>query len=63
MNHTKNDQKNRLTCNHGYTLIEVMIAMAVFAIGILAIFSMQITSTGSNALARGLTEKLYGRHG
>jgi type IV pilus assembly protein PilV len=56
MNHTKNDQKNRLTGNHGYTLIEIMIAMAVFAIGILAIFSMQITSTGSNALARGLTE-------
>ena len=56
MNHTQNNQNNRLELNHGYTLIEVMIAMAIFAIGILAIFSMQITSTGSNALARGLTE-------
>jgi len=56
MNLTKNNQNNRLKNNQGYTLIEIMIAMAVFAIGILAIFSMQITSTGSNALARGLTE-------
>ena len=56
MNHTKNDQNKRLKFNHGYTLIEVLIAMAVFAIGILAIFSMQMTSTSSNALARGLTE-------
>ena len=56
MNHTQNNQNNRLELNHGYTLIEVLIAMAIFAIGILAIFSMQITATGSNALARGLTE-------
>ena len=56
MNHTQNNQKIRLELNHGYTLIEVLIAMAIFAIGILAIFSMQITATGSNALARGLTE-------
>ena len=41
---------------HGYTLIEILIAMAVFAIGILAVFSMQMTSTSSNAVARGLTE-------
>jgi prepilin-type N-terminal cleavage/methylation domain-containing protein len=40
----------------GYSLIEVLIAMAVFSIGILAIFSMQITATSGNALARGVTE-------
>jgi type IV pilus assembly protein PilV len=40
----------------GYSLIEVLIAMAVFAIGVLAIFSMHITATNSNALARGVTE-------
>ena len=47
-----------LFCNdsQGYSLIEVLIAMAVFSIGILAIFSMQITATNSNALARGMTE-------
>lgn len=41
---------------NGFTLIEVMIAMAVFAIGILAIFSMQVTATNGNALARQKTE-------
>ena len=55
-NHTSNIYRNY----RGYTLIEVLIAMAVFAVGILAIFSMQITSTGSNALARGLTENYTG---
>ena len=55
VNTIKNHEK-RFNGNQGYTLIEIMIAMAVFAVGILAIFSMQITSTGSNALARGLTE-------
>jgi type IV pilus assembly protein PilV len=40
----------------GYTLIEVLIAVAVFAVGILAVFSMQISATSGNALARGLTE-------
>lgn len=55
VNTIKNHEK-RFNGNQGYTLIEILIAMAVFAIGILAIFSMQITSTGSNALARGLTE-------
>lgn len=56
MYHTKDNKGQRPDGNRGYTLIEVLIAMAVFAIGILAIFSMQITSTSSNALARGLTE-------
>jgi type IV pilus assembly protein PilV len=49
-------QGKRLIDHQGYTLIEILIAMAVFAVGILAIFSMQITATSSNALARGLTE-------
>lgn len=42
--------------SQGFSLIEVMIAMAVFSIGILAVFSMQITATNGNALARGMTE-------
>jgi type IV pilus assembly protein PilV len=47
-----------LFCNasQGYSLIEVIVAMAVFSVGILAIFSMQITATSGNALARGMTE-------
>jgi type IV pilus modification protein PilV len=37
---------------HGFTIIEVMIAMAIFAIGILAVISMQIGSINQNAAAR-----------
>jgi type IV pilus assembly protein PilV len=43
----------------GFSLIEVLIAMAVFSIGILAIFSMQITATNGNTLARGVTENYH----
>lgn len=40
----------------GLTLIEVLIALAVFSIGILAIGSMQIKSINGNASARMQTE-------
>lgn len=41
---------------HGFTLIEVLIALAIFSIGILAVGSMQLRSTGGNTNARVLTE-------
>ena len=34
--------------NRGFSLIEVMIAMAIFSIGILAVGSMQLSSTKNN---------------
>ncbi|MFO7709691.1 MAG: prepilin-type N-terminal cleavage/methylation domain-containing protein [Desulfobacterales bacterium] len=40
----------------GFTLIEVMIAMVIFTVGLLAIFSMHISSIRGNAAARGVTE-------
>ena len=40
----------------GFTLIEVLIVMAIFSIGILAVAAMQVTSTKSNASARRMTE-------
>ena len=40
----------------GFTLIETVIAMAIFAIGILAVGSMQISSVNNNASARMRTE-------
>jgi prepilin-type N-terminal cleavage/methylation domain-containing protein len=43
--------------HHGFTLIEVLIAMAIFSIGILAVGAMQISSTNSNAGARIQTEE------
>jgi len=42
----------------GYTLIEIVIALAIFTIGILAVFSMHISSIGGNAAARGVTENV-----
>jgi prepilin-type N-terminal cleavage/methylation domain-containing protein len=43
--------------HHGFTLIEVLIAMAIFSIGILAVGTMQVSSTNSNAAARIQTEE------
>ena len=40
----------------GFTLIEVLIAMAIFSIGILAVGSMQLRSTSGNTNARIGTE-------
>jgi type IV pilus assembly protein PilV len=40
----------------GFTLIEVLIVMTIFSIGILAVAAMQMTSTKGNASARRMTE-------
>lgn len=40
----------------GFTLMEVMMAMAIFAIGILGVAKLQITSTGENTTSRTMTE-------
>ena len=40
----------------GFTLIEVVVALAVFSIGILAIASIQVGSTNGNAKSRFATE-------
>ncbi|MGD2187061.1 MAG: prepilin-type N-terminal cleavage/methylation domain-containing protein [Desulfobacterales bacterium] len=42
--------------NQGFTLIEVLIAMSVFAIGILAVWTMQIAAIHNNATAKLRTE-------
>jgi len=41
---------------NGFTLLEVIIAMAILAFGILAIASMQATSIKSNSQAMGITD-------
>jgi type IV pilus assembly protein PilV len=42
--------------NEGFTLVEVMIGMAIFFIGFLAIGSLQLTAINGNAGAREATE-------
>ncbi len=43
---------------NGFTLIEVLIAMSIFAIGILGLAKMQISSINGNASARKFTEAI-----
>jgi type IV pilus assembly protein PilV len=47
---------DRTRDQHGFTLLEVMIALAIFAIGILAVSAMQMNSINQNAAARMQTE-------
>jgi prepilin-type N-terminal cleavage/methylation domain-containing protein len=42
--------------NNGFTLIEVLVATAIFAIGILALTSLQAVYIGGNSSARMQTE-------
>jgi type IV pilus assembly protein PilV len=42
--------------NQGFTLIEVLIAMAIFAVGFLALASLQIRSISQNASSRMATD-------
>ena len=42
--------------NKGFTLLEVLIAMAIFAIGILGVAKMQIAATSGSTSSRGVTE-------
>lgn len=41
----------------GFSLIEVLIAITIFSIGILAVVTMQTTSMGGNSNARKITEE------
>jgi type IV pilus modification protein PilV len=52
----KKDKENN---NQGFSLIEVLIAMAIFSIGIMAIAALQITSINSNSSARKITDVTY----
>jgi type IV pilus assembly protein PilV len=45
--------------SRGFTLIEVMIALAIFAVGFLAVGSMQIAAINTNAHSRFSTTLIY----
>ncbi len=40
----------------GFSLIEMMVAMAVLSIGLLALFKLHFASTGANTVSRAVTE-------
>jgi len=42
----------------GYTLIEILIAIAILAFGLLAVATMQVTAIKTNAIARGISQGL-----
>lgn len=43
----------------GFTLIEVLIAVAIFTVGILAVNAMQISALKGNSTAYGISESTY----
>jgi prepilin-type N-terminal cleavage/methylation domain-containing protein len=49
-------KRSKQMTNEGFTLVEVMIGMAIFLIGFLAVGSMQIAAINGNAGAREATE-------
>lgn len=51
----KNHMQNSMKQKSGFTLLEVMIALAVLAAGLLALATMQIVSIRSNAFSTDMT--------
>jgi prepilin-type N-terminal cleavage/methylation domain-containing protein len=56
MPHILNKDRRSIRLQSGFTLVEVMIALAIFAIGILAVSAMQITAINQNSGSRMQTE-------
>jgi len=52
----RNNQANPIRDDRGFTLIEVLIALTVFSIGILGVGTMQISSLNGNASANNSTQ-------
>lgn len=52
----KRIKSKKISDSKGFTLIEVLVAMAIFSIGILAVASMQLAGTKGSSSARFSTE-------
>lgn len=53
----KNINKKQNLSNQGFTLIEVIVAITVLTIGILSLYSMQVSAINGNATANNLTTR------
>ncbi|MBF0379271.1 MAG: prepilin-type N-terminal cleavage/methylation domain-containing protein [Desulfamplus sp.] len=51
-------ESSNLSKESGFTLLEILIAMSIFSVGILAVAGMQISSIRGNDSAAGFTEAL-----
>ncbi len=49
-------QRIRKNKSNGFSLMEVLVALAVLTVGLLAIFKMHSASTGTNTISRAVTE-------
>ncbi|MEA2061445.1 MAG: prepilin-type N-terminal cleavage/methylation domain-containing protein [Thermodesulfobacteriota bacterium] len=47
------------SCRCGFTIMEILVAMAIFAIGILGVAKMQIIATMGNTSSRTVTEAVF----
>ena len=56
MNLPKDIMRMKKTCTEGFSIIECLIALSIFTIGILAVATLVLTSIGENASARRITE-------
>jgi prepilin-type N-terminal cleavage/methylation domain-containing protein len=50
--------REEMTGNAGFSLIELMIAIAVFSIGILAVASLQVSAIAGNSKGRKISDEL-----
>ena len=50
------NRHHKINNSKGFTLIEVLMVMAILAIGILAVMTMQISAANSNSNARRMTD-------
>ena len=56
MNHRPSIESSRKDNERGFTLIEVIVAISILTVGILAVASMQIKAMGGNYFSSGVTE-------
>jgi type IV pilus assembly protein PilV len=55
-NHSQNPAADIRTKDRGFTLLEILIAISILTVGLLAVASMQISAMRANSFAGGVTE-------